>query len=389
MSRLTFIARKLGDYPTSASHAALALGIALAIAPTWSRADTQVRGTPKAVVVEAQNASVKEILIALADAFEVQFKSSSNLDKRLTGTYEGTLQQAVSRILKGYDFVVKSGAAGLEISLLGAGEPVAVAKTRLPQMAAATASANVPQPATTAGSADRAMPVPSSGGGPVPPINLVQGPSPVPTPPAPDATGPRPMPQVGAGSGSGPALVPTPAGSGAMPPAPQPTSSTAGPPVGTASPSTPAVSPSTAPSPSARWAPLGWQIARARASMRARVDISSSRARRPADAEVGAVLSRPAVNAGVFSGSHGCARTIASSFLLMMIGSVYLSSNLFVKSGTTVDAEYIAWRGMLAGPRSFDHALRGNKLALSEFREVVHSRLFHSNASYWPPRGLR
>jgi hypothetical protein len=67
----------------------------------------------------------------------------------------------------------------------------------------------------------------------------------------------------------------------------------------------------------------------------------------------------------------------------MMIGSVYLSSNLFVKSGTTVDAaEYIAWRGMLAGPRSFDHALRGNKLAPSEFREVVHSRLFHSNASY-------
>jgi hypothetical protein len=253
MSRLTFIARRLGGYPTAASHAALALGIALAVAPTWSRADTQVRGTPKAVVVEAQNASVKEILIALADAFEVQFKSSSNLDKRLTGTYEGTLQQAVSRILKGYDFVVKSGAAGLEITLLGAGEPVAVAKTRLPQMAAATAPANVPQPATTAGSADRAMPMPMpSSGGTAPPINLVQGPSPVPTPPAPDATGPRPMPQVGAGSGSGPALVPTPAGSGAMPPAPQPTSSTAGPPVGTASPPAPAVSPSTAPSPSGR-----------------------------------------------------------------------------------------------------------------------------------------
>jgi hypothetical protein len=252
MSRLTFIARRLGGYPTATSHAALALGIALGVAPTWSHADTQVRGTPKAVVVEAQNASVKEILIALADAFEVQFKSSSNLDKRLTGTYEGTLQQAVSRILKGYDFVVKSGAAGLEITLLGAGEPVAVAKTRLPQMAAATAPAIVPQPATTAGSADRAMPMPSSGGT-APPINLVQGPSPVPTPPAPDATGPRPMPQVGAGSGSGPALVPIPAGSGAMPPAPpQPTSSTAGPMVGTASPSTPAVSPSTAPSPSPR-----------------------------------------------------------------------------------------------------------------------------------------
>jgi hypothetical protein len=250
MSGLTFIARRLGGHPSAASHAALALGIALAAAPTWSHADTQVRGTPKAVVVVAQNASVKEILIALSDAFDVQFKASSNLDKRLTGTYEGTLQQAVSRILKGYDFVVKSGAAGLEITLLGAGEPVAVAKTRLPQMAAATAPASVPQPAMTAGSADRPMPVPSSGG-PAPPINLVQGPSPIPTPAAPDATGPRPMPQAGSGSGSGPALVATPAGSGAMPLASTlPSASTAGPPVGTASPSTPAVSPSAAPSPS-------------------------------------------------------------------------------------------------------------------------------------------
>jgi hypothetical protein len=248
MSGLTMIARRPARHPTAASRAALALGILLAIAQTRSHADTQVRGTPKAVVVEAQNASVREILIALAEAFEVQFKSSSNLDKRLTGTYEGTLQQAVSRILKGYDFVVKSGAAGLEITLLGAGEPVAVAKTRLPQMAAATAPASVPQPAATAGSADRAMPVPKTGG-PAPPINLAQGPSPVPTPGAPDATGPRPMPQAGSGSGSGPALMPTPGGSGAMPPAStQSTSSAAGPPVGTASPSPPALSTSTAPS---------------------------------------------------------------------------------------------------------------------------------------------
>jgi hypothetical protein len=109
-------------------------------------------GTPQAVVVEAQNATVQEILIALSDAFEVQFRSAANLDKRLTGTYKGTLQQAMSRVLKGYDFVVKSGRSGLEITLLGAGKPVAVVEARSVKKSAeltstaTNAAPDVPQP---------------------------------------------------------------------------------------------------------------------------------------------------------------------------------------------------------------------------------------------------
>jgi hypothetical protein len=115
--------RSTVDFWASASPAAIALGIALAIAPTWARAEIQVRGTPQAVVVEVQNATVEEILVALTDTFNVQLRSAADLDKRLTGTYEGTLQQAVSHILKGYDFVVKSDQSALEITLLGAGKP--------------------------------------------------------------------------------------------------------------------------------------------------------------------------------------------------------------------------------------------------------------------------
>jgi hypothetical protein len=121
------------DFATGLGSAAVwslttrvALGIALAIAPTRARAETQVRGTPQAAVVEAQNATVGEILAALSDTFKVQFRSAANLDKRLSGTYAGTLEQVVSHILKGYDFVVKSGPAGLEITLLGAGKPTPV-----------------------------------------------------------------------------------------------------------------------------------------------------------------------------------------------------------------------------------------------------------------------
>jgi hypothetical protein len=224
--------RKMADL--SASPAAIALGLALAIAPTWARAETHVRGTPQAVVVEAQNATVEEILVALTDTFKVEFRSAANLDKRLTGTYEGTLQQAVSHILKGYDFVVKSGHAGLEITLLGAGKPLAVVGTRPATKSAEATAAVGPTPTATADNADHPVPVPSSGG-PTPPIRVAQGPAPVPTPPAAGAA-PSPVPQLG--TGPAPSPMPPQPGAAPTPVPPMPTASSAVPPAPTGTPST-------------------------------------------------------------------------------------------------------------------------------------------------------
>jgi hypothetical protein len=235
MSPLKGIApRNTADFSASASRAAIGLGIALAIAPVWAHAEIQVHGTPQAVVVEAQNATVREILVALTDTFKVEFRSAANLDKRLTGTYEGTLQQAVSRILKSYDFVVKSGQAGLEITLLGAGKPVLVLGTR-----PATRSADAPPAdATPTATADNPVPAPVSGG-PMPPVEVAQGPVPMPTPPASGAA-PVPMPQIG----PGPAPMPMPPQPGAaptpVPPLPTPSSAVPPPPTGTPSAAPPA-----------------------------------------------------------------------------------------------------------------------------------------------------
>ncbi|MBV9969965.1 MAG: hypothetical protein JO228_08270 [Xanthobacteraceae bacterium] len=198
-------------------------------------------GTPQAVVVEAQNASVEEVLIALSDTFNVQFRTAANLDKRLTGTYAGTLQQAVSHILKGYDFVVKSGQAGLEITLLGAGKPMVVAGARTATKTAearpAEATPRIPMAATN--NADLPVPTPTSGG-PTPPIRVAQGPAPVPTPPAPGAA-PAPMPQIG----PGPTPSPMPPQPGAAPTPPTPTPSNVAPPAPASPP--PPSPPATAP----------------------------------------------------------------------------------------------------------------------------------------------
>jgi hypothetical protein len=235
MTPFTRIApRKTADLWASAAPAAIALGIALAIAPTWARAETQVRGTPQAVVVEAQDATVEEVIVALTDTFEVQFRSAADLSKRLTGTYEGTLAQAVSHILKGYDFVVKSGPSGFEITLLGAGKPMAVVGTR-PATKSAEAAPAAPTRTAMADDAAAPLPVPSSGG-PTPQITVAQGPVPIPTPLAPGAA-PGPVPRLGSGPapmpmppqpGAAPTpMPPLPSGSAAVVPAPSVTPATA------------------------------------------------------------------------------------------------------------------------------------------------------------------
>jgi hypothetical protein len=240
---------------TSTSAAAIGLGMALAIAPTWAWAETRVHGTPQAVVVEAQNATVEEILVALTDTFKVEFRSAANLDKRITGTYQGTLQQAVSHILKGYDFVVKSGQAGLEITLLdGRKKPVAVVGTR-PASKSADAdnhlvpvtSSSGPTPPITVAQGSGPVPVTSSGG-PMPPFKVAQGPSPVPTRPA-DGAGPVPTPQTGPSAASSPMPMPPPPGAAPGPVPPLPTAASAGsqPPTGTSSPVAPPAPASAAP----------------------------------------------------------------------------------------------------------------------------------------------
>ena len=138
--------------------AAIGLVIALAMIPICVRAEIKVRGTPQAVVVEAQNASVEEVLIALTDTFKVRFRSAANLNKRLTGTYQGTLRQAVSRILKGYHFAARSGPAGLEITLHGAGAPVDVAAARATTRPAEAAPARHP-PIGAVDTADPTLPL--------------------------------------------------------------------------------------------------------------------------------------------------------------------------------------------------------------------------------------
>jgi len=116
----------------------MALAAILTVAPTSLRADAQVQGSPEGVRVETQNTSVEEVLAALGAAFEVRYRSSAKLTKQLTGTYEGSLQRVVTRVLEGYDFVVRANKGKIEITVWGV-------RNATPGAAVASSTSNPPK----------------------------------------------------------------------------------------------------------------------------------------------------------------------------------------------------------------------------------------------------
>jgi len=220
LTRSTLIASPIRcGSPTLTSRAAIMLGVALVTAPTAALAEAQVRGSPDAVTIEARNTSVEEILKALGGTFDVHYRSSANLQMRLTGNYEGSLQRVMKRVLDGYSYFVKTADGRVDITVLdtprttstaGAPPPFrvvappadAVPAQPLPAIAAVDRSLTAAPPAAPAAGAPSSLeiagPSPSSPplagerkvpAQPSPPITAVQPPAPPVSPAAPSSRG--------------------------------------------------------------------------------------------------------------------------------------------------------------------------------------------------------
>jgi len=238
---------------------AAALVVAL-MAPAAAFASAQVSGNQQAVSVDARNSSVKEVLSALSQKFKLQFQTSANLDRPVSGTYQGSLQHVVARLLEGYNFVIRTNEGALEITVLGTqngttvagaqSTPVVVSATAAPAQTPATfAQVQKPQeaqkpqniaapqvaaggtPALAAKKATSTAPVkpssPDAAPGPMV-LKVAEGPMPVPGPST--AAGPVPKPGTASmpmptKSGAMPSITPTPTANANPPTLPMPTSS--------------------------------------------------------------------------------------------------------------------------------------------------------------------
>jgi hypothetical protein len=104
--------------------------------PLPVRAELAVAGAPAAIRLEANGASLEEILLALQASFNLRYRSLAALDDPVSGTYRGPLARVAAQLLERYDFIMKVSAQNVDISVLrrhaqsGPAEPASPAPQR-------------------------------------------------------------------------------------------------------------------------------------------------------------------------------------------------------------------------------------------------------------------
>ena len=87
----------------------------LSTAPTFAQAETRVAGEPMSLRVEAQNATLQEVLAALRSSFGLKYRISTDLNRSVDGTYSGSLREVIPRLLDGYDFFLRNLGDDIEV----------------------------------------------------------------------------------------------------------------------------------------------------------------------------------------------------------------------------------------------------------------------------------
>ena len=111
-----------------------------------AHAEVGIAGSMSAAKVEARDSSVAEILESLGTRFDVRYRSWADLNRPVDGTFEGPVVQIIQRLLKGYDHIVKSTAAGqieiVVVKLSGKESEKIVGSNSVPTLHPATAPVN-------------------------------------------------------------------------------------------------------------------------------------------------------------------------------------------------------------------------------------------------------
>jgi hypothetical protein len=84
-----------------------------------SAAEVRLSGTPDHVVLQANDATMPDILAALRSAFDLEVKLKGTTARRFTGVYSGSVRQVLSRLLRSEDYVLRSAADGMSMVLFG------------------------------------------------------------------------------------------------------------------------------------------------------------------------------------------------------------------------------------------------------------------------------
>jgi len=95
--------------------------VLLALQAAPAGAEVNVTGDVKALVIEARDASVEDVMSALGSHFGLQYRGTAGLERRISGSYRGSLQHVIRRVLDGYNFIMKTNLDDVEVTVLTGG----------------------------------------------------------------------------------------------------------------------------------------------------------------------------------------------------------------------------------------------------------------------------
>lgn len=97
------------------------LAIFMQVVSMNAHAEVHVTGETNDMKVETRGATVEELLIALSRTTGLQYRSSADLNRFISGTYAGSLSQVLARLLRGYNFIIETAASGTMVVVYESG----------------------------------------------------------------------------------------------------------------------------------------------------------------------------------------------------------------------------------------------------------------------------
>src|SRR5215831_14089292 len=86
---------------------------------TIASAEVHVEGNTMAVRVTTGQDAIDDVLSALAAVFNIRYRAAIPLDAAASKTYSGSFGQVISRLLDGYNYVIKKDEETTEIVVFG------------------------------------------------------------------------------------------------------------------------------------------------------------------------------------------------------------------------------------------------------------------------------
>jgi hypothetical protein len=106
---------------------ALVLSVVVAsTAAETARAEVHLEGTPTALRVTTSQDKIADVLSAFAATFDIQYRTAIPLDATAGVSYSGSFTQVMSRLLDGYNYVIKREQDAIEIVVFGTRGEVAI-----------------------------------------------------------------------------------------------------------------------------------------------------------------------------------------------------------------------------------------------------------------------